>query len=101
MTNITLLTGLLFRQIIFVVWFSPKDFSATGFTVGEEAMFHQIHTTEIKEAINIISFHFFLYTQIVMSGSCCGPGGQGRLEAVVNGTIEQLSSVMNHLTSYL
>ena len=55
MTNITLLTGFLFRQICIVVLFTSKDFSATVFMVGEEAMSYQTHSqsTEIKEAILI------------------------------------------------
>ena len=56
MTKYTLLTDLLFQQIIIVTLLVSKDFSATVFTVGEKAMSYQTHsqTKEIKEAIQIV-----------------------------------------------
>ena len=56
MTKYTLLTGLLFQQIIIVTLFVSKDFSATVFTAGEKAVSYQTdnQTTEIKEAIQIV-----------------------------------------------
>ena len=56
MTNNTLLTGVLFRQIFTVVLFTSKDFAATIFAYGEKAIGYQTHNqaTEIKEANHMI-----------------------------------------------
>ena len=55
MTNNTLLTGFLFRQI-FIVVFYMKGSSAADFMVGEKPSVvpDQQPTTEIKEAIHMI-----------------------------------------------